>query len=55
MSFVVVLETEQSRVVFSSWQIIECPKQVTLWLALRPNPQIAHSTKHVTDNIEKNT
>ena len=44
MSFVVVLETEQSHVDFSSWQTIACPKQITLWLALRPNPQKAHST-----------
>ena len=53
MLFVVVLETEQSRVVFGFWQIIACPKQITLWLALRPNPQKAHSTKHFTDNIRK--
>ena len=40
MLFVVVLETEQSRVVFGSWQIIPCPKQITLWLALRPNKKL---------------
>ena len=27
MLFIVVLETEQSRVVFGSWQIIAYPKQ----------------------------
>ena len=53
MLFIDVLETEESRVVFGSWQIIACPKQITLWLALRPNPQKAHSTKHFTDNMRK--
>ena len=53
MLFIVVFETEQSRVVFGSLHIIAWPKQITLRLALRPNPQKAHSTKHFTDNIRK--
>ena len=53
MLFIVVLETEQSHIIFGLWQIIVCPKQITLWLTLRRNPQKTHSTKHFTDNINK--
>ena len=53
MLFIVVLETEQSHIFFSLWQIIVCPKQITLYLVLRPNPQKAHSTKYFTDNIRR--
>ena len=30
MLFIVLLKTEQSHIIFGLWQIIACPKQITL-------------------------